>query len=225
VRWVLIYCGKGCGALGVPAFPQQEGEPMKKKSNGRGMQGSRRQEILRIGAGLFREKGFDATTIRDITAAVGIGSGSTFCHFRSKRDILDEVARHGMDLVLAEAEAVVRRALAPAEQLRTLIQRHMTLLHDPSSRDFVVVLLFEQRALSAAAKAQLAASMARYEALWEDCLRRLNLSQKGRADVPVHRLLFGALNWTAHWLRPVADPSPQVLADEVAGLLLNGIPG
>ena len=45
---------------------------------------STRQRILDAAGELFRAKGFDATTTRDIAAAAGMQSGSPFYHFKSK---------------------------------------------------------------------------------------------------------------------------------------------
>ena len=53
----------------------------------------RRDELLRIAAGLFAEKGFKNTTVRDIADAAGILSGSLYHHFDSKESMVDEILR------------------------------------------------------------------------------------------------------------------------------------
>ena len=63
-------------------------------------EGNRRAELIRTAGRLFREKGFDATTIRDIAAAVGMRSGSPFYHFKSKQDLLKAVMIEGLDVAL-----------------------------------------------------------------------------------------------------------------------------
>lgn len=197
---------------------------MKKKSNGQHTESSRRGEILAAAAALFREKGFAASTIRDITSTVGIASGSTFCHFKSKREILDAVAIEGMRQVLLGAEAVARRRLTPEERLRVLMRQHISCLHDQPNRDFVIVLLYESRSLSGAARAEVMALMDRYEAIWKKCLRQLvPATQTSFKESLLHRLLFGALNWTIHWYSPDGELPPDVLAEEIAGLLLPGM--
>ena len=50
--------------------------------------GNRRGDILRAAGKLFREKGYKATTIRDIAGAVNMRSGSPFYHFKTKHDML-----------------------------------------------------------------------------------------------------------------------------------------
>src|ERR687898_1147081 len=51
----------------------------------------RRDELLDIAAGLFAEKGFKNTTVRDIADASGILSGSLYHHFDSKESMVDEI--------------------------------------------------------------------------------------------------------------------------------------
>ena len=52
---------------------------------------SARGKLLQTAAHLFRNKGFERTTVRDLASAVGIQSGSLFHHFKSKDDILRAV--------------------------------------------------------------------------------------------------------------------------------------
>ena len=197
---------------------------MKKNTKTRSAQSNRRGEILLAAAALFRAKGFGASTIRDITNAVGIASGSTFCHFKSKREILDAIAIDGMRQVLLGAEALARRRMTPEERLRTLMRQHVGFLHDTPTRDFVTVLLYESRELSDAARVEVMVLMERYEAIWKHCLRRLTPAAKDEIKGSLlHRLLFGALNWTVHWYSPGADLPPERLAEELAELILPGM--
>src|SRR5512133_2769828 len=69
--------------------------------------GNRRGELLRSAARLFRRKGFDATSTRDIAAAVGMQSGSPFYHFKSKGDLLYAVMEEGMRSAIARQERAI----------------------------------------------------------------------------------------------------------------------
>src|SRR5512133_3102828 len=100
--------------------------------------GNRRQQLLTAAARLFREKGFDATSTRDIAAAVGMHSGSPIYHFRSTDAMLLAVMEEGMRAAIARqaqalqgaepgsmATAVAAPAVSePVEQLRRLIRAH-----------------------------------------------------------------------------------------------------
>ena len=49
------------------------------------------KKILDVSHRLFREKGYDHTTIQDITDALGMSKGAVYHHFKSKEDILDKL--------------------------------------------------------------------------------------------------------------------------------------
>jgi len=49
----------------------------------------RKKEILERAASLFLERGYKATSVRDIAAAVGIEASSLYSHFQSKESILE----------------------------------------------------------------------------------------------------------------------------------------
>ena len=80
---------------------------------------SARGKLLQTAAHLFRNKGFERTTVRDLAGAVGIQSGSIFHHFKSKDEILwavmQETIRYNTALMrasLEEAGDVRERVLA-----------------------------------------------------------------------------------------------------------------
>ena len=68
---------------------------------------NRRGDLVRAAAQLFREKGFDGTTIRDIARAVGMQSGSPFYHFANKHELLMAVMEEGLRQGLERAHAVL----------------------------------------------------------------------------------------------------------------------
>src|SRR5438552_16025272 len=78
-----------------------EPEPADGSSN-------RRADLVRVAAKLFREKGFDGTTIRDIADAVGMRSGSPFYHFANKHELLMAVMEEGLRLGLERTQGVLR---------------------------------------------------------------------------------------------------------------------
>ena len=65
----------------------------RERTNPKNGNDNRRGELVRAAAQLFREKGFEATTIRDIAGAVGMQSGSPFYHFANKHELLMAVMK------------------------------------------------------------------------------------------------------------------------------------
>ncbi len=192
---------------------------MKKKSNGRGADVSRREDMLCAAASLMRRKGYAATTIRDIAGAVGMGSGSPFCHFRSKEEILAAIALQGMERALARAELLRGRRMQARRRLHALLRLHAELLHGRDG-DFAAVMLREWRALAPANRCRLAEMMERYEAIWRECLEKLGAAERHlSADAALAaRLLLGSLNWSLHWFHKDRTLDPSRLADSAAAL-------
>jgi TetR/AcrR family transcriptional regulator, cholesterol catabolism regulator len=186
--------------------------------------GNRRGELLRSAAKLFRRKGFDATSTRDIAAAVGMQSGSPFYHFKSKGALLYAVMEEGMRSAIERQQQMLLRAeqATPdaASKLRILIRNHFDILLGPGS-DFIPVMLYEARSITPRQRAALAELQSEYDAPWVPVLDALHASGQLRADVKLARLLmFGALNWSAQWYDRRKGASLDELADAAVALFV-----
>ncbi len=187
--------------------------------------GNRRQALLAAAGHLFRQKGFAATTTRDIAAAADMQSGSPFYHFKSKDALLYAVMEEGMRSALARQRAAAQTpgyaSLTPAQQLRMLVGAHFEVLLGPGS-DFVPVMLYESRSLPLRQRKSLGLLIAEYESLWLPVLTALHERGELRAPVRLARLLIlGALNWSVQWFDPKKGASLQELTDAAMALFLK----
>ncbi|MFL6024430.1 MAG: TetR/AcrR family transcriptional regulator, partial [Marmoricola sp.] len=82
---------------------------------------SRRDELLAIASGLFAERGFKNTTVRDIADAAGILSGSLYHHFDSKESMVDEILRGFLDTLFERYHAIVTQDLGPRGTLEAIV--------------------------------------------------------------------------------------------------------
>jgi AcrR family transcriptional regulator len=185
------------------AAPAKRPRGRPRKTHDERDDGNRRRDLLRAAARLFRRKGFDATSTRDIAAAAGMQSGSPFYHFRSKQALLFAVMEEGMRSALARQQQALQRVQeappASAGLLRLLVRNHFEVLLGPGS-DFIPVMLYEARALTARQRTELAALRSAYEADWTPVLQALHADGRLQADVKLARLMiFGALNWSVQW--------------------------
>ncbi len=186
--------------------------------------GNRRQALLSAAAKLFRRHGFDGTSTRDIATAAGMQSGSPFYHFKSKDALLYAVMEAGMVSAI-ERQAKALQGRVPAadarEAMRRLIKAHFDVLLGPGN-DFVPVMLYEHRALSAAQRAKLAELQVSYEAVWTPVLQALHNDGQLQAPVKLSRLLIlGALNWTVQWFDRKKGASLDELTDAAMQLFLK----
>jgi AcrR family transcriptional regulator len=184
--------------------------------------GNRREDLLRVCARLFREQGFDGTSIRDISQAAGMHSGSPFYHFKTKQEMLVAVMEQGLTEGLHHLEAVAATPLAPQEKFRRLVRAHLeTLCGD--GRDFIPVMLYDWRSLTPANRRRVIALKDRYDALWQKVTDALQAEGVMAGDAQLARLFtFGVLNWTARWYHAGGRKSLDEIADEAARFLLRG---
>jgi len=178
---------------------------------------NRRADLIRVAAKLFREKGFDGTTIRDVAHAVGMRSGSPFYHFANKHELLMAVMEEGLRLGLARTEAALAGPALPAsERLHRLVRTHYGILHDAGS-DFIPVMLYDWRSLPAQYKRRIIELKDRYDAIWQRTLDELHAQGLLRADAKLARLMIlGAINFSATWYRAKARTAKRVGLDELA---------
>ena len=195
--------------------PKKRGRPHK--SDG----GSLRDKLIARSAQLFREKGYENTTVRDIAAATGIQAGSWFYHFKTKQDILAAIMEQGMARSLAETEAIAALDLAPRAMLHQLVEVHLHTLLAPDHH-FIAVLLYEWRSLDEIAQARIVALKDRYEAVWDKVIAALHQSGEWAMPSQFDRLLiFGALNWTVQWYKPGSGADVPELARQAMQFILR----
>src|SRR6476619_4703505 len=172
-----------------------------KRKSRRNNESNRREELLRVSAKLFREKGFDGTSIRDISNAAGMHSGSPFYHFKTKQDILVAVMEQGLAEGLRRTEEVMALGLLPEQKLTRLIRVQLgTILEE--GNDFIPVLLYDWRSLTPANRRRIVAVKDRYDALWQEVIDDLQRAGYRPGDAQLVRLLIlGAVNWAGTWYR------------------------
>jgi len=82
----------------------------------------RRADVVQLAGELFAQKGYRATTVREIADAAGILSGSLYHHFDSKESIGDEILSGFINEVLADYRAAVAEATDPRVALEQIVR-------------------------------------------------------------------------------------------------------
>jgi AcrR family transcriptional regulator len=197
------------------SIPRKRGRPIQSESD------SLRKDIIAQSAALFRSQGYANTTVRDISAAVGIQPGSWFYHFKSKQEILAAVVEQGLLQSLAESEAIAAQSLPPRAAFKQLVMAHLHTLHAPDHH-FITVLLYEWRSLDQPNRARIIKLKDRHEAIWDAVIAALHRSGDWAMPTRLDRLLmFGAMNWSAQWYKPGAGGGLDELAEHVVRFILR----
>lgn len=88
---------------------------------------SRKNEILKVAARLFREKGYSAVTMRDIAAALDIKAASLYNHISSKQEILQDIILGIAEDYTLGMTLIRSKSLNSIEQLAQIVHLHVNL--------------------------------------------------------------------------------------------------
>jgi len=182
---------------------------------------SRRAELVRTAARLFRDQGYERTTVRDLGNAVGLQSGSLFYHFRNKEEILVAVMALGITSTTEQLAAALEVAKTPYDKVSALIHVHLNSLLG-ENQAALEVMLYEWRSVSDSAKPGLIVLRDRYESLWQGVLDEAAAQGLIKQDTHLlRRTLLGSLHWTVQWYRNDGELSVAQLADRMLALTLQ----
>jgi TetR/AcrR family transcriptional regulator, cholesterol catabolism regulator len=185
----------------------------------------RRSEMYRTIAQLFRDRGFDATSVSDIARALGLTKAGLYHHFDSKEALLFEIMMFGLDKVRDEVILPVRAISDPEERLRQLITRHARIT--TRGHGAVAHLQDEIRALPPPARKQVEHRMRVYFDLVRGTLDELRAA--GRlcdVDPTVATFsLIGMILWLPRWFRQDGRLTQDHVAENIANLALSGLVG
>jgi AcrR family transcriptional regulator len=185
----------------------------------------RREEILAIAATLFAERGFAATTVREIGDAAGILSGSLYHHFDSKESMADELVHELLDRVLAAYRRIVATHDDPERALRGLVHEAFSAI--ATDRATVAVMVNEWNLFTQYPRfAYLRGIEEETERLWVSVIERgvaAGVFRDGINARMAYRLLRDAIWVSVRWYDPAGEETADQIADSYLGVLLGGM--
>lgn len=185
--------------------------------NGGGKGGkNRREDILRAAGILMAAKGYDATSMRDISSAVGMLPGSVYYHFLSKEALFVELHSQVVQTMTARVRAALEEVTDPWERLRLSARAHLEGL---IQNENLVAIVSPQFIQDQTEVAKVVTDHRRdYEQIFRDIFAALNLPEG--TDVTILRLgLFGSLNWVPVWYEDNGPRKPAEISDHFVSVL------
>lgn len=161
-----------------------------------------RERVLTAAAELFRQQGFERTTLKEIAHACNMLPGSLHYRYPSKESLLIDMMRLAMHRVMEATIGAAAGVADPIEQMRRTLTAHLKTVVGGS--DTVYALLFDWRALQGEAREELIVLRDSYEAQWMMMLRHLRKQGLVREDIDLRLLrlvALGAINWVSTWYR------------------------
>ena len=80
-----------------------------------------KRKIFETSMRLFSEKGYEATSIEEITATVGVAKGTLYYHFSSKEEIFNFLVEEGMKLLKNSMEIKTSRCDNTIDKLKAVV--------------------------------------------------------------------------------------------------------
>ena len=184
-----------------------------------------RQEILRTAARLFQQRGYDATSMNDVAAALKLSKGGLYHHFQSKDEILFEIMNHAMEMTQERVIAPVRSIADPLERLRALIRLHIEVVLSPRDRE-ITVMLHENHPLPPALRKRINHRKKEYVHFVESLIADVQRSRAAKAAVSPRAAAFallGMINWIYQWYKPEGELQANNLIPQFTELIFGGI--
>jgi AcrR family transcriptional regulator len=193
-------------------------------SKSKKMSPSKEQEIITVAARLFKEKGYRATTLEDIAAAVGMLKGSLYYYIRSKEELLYLVVRDPIRQAYNKLEEIVTSEAPVKVKIAQAIVNHMTVFHQHYPH--IAVYLHDYHHLMQQLEKNTIETPRHYHQLWATLLEQGVATGEVRSDLNVKvtgYAILGMCNWIYRWYNPQGALSAEEIAGIFTTLVLEGL--
>jgi AcrR family transcriptional regulator len=193
----------------------------------RGRPGYDQESLLAVAVEVFNDRGYDGTSMEDLSQRLGISKSSIYYHVDSKEDLLALALDRALDGLFTVADEV-RAGHSPAiERLEQLVRGSVAIL---AERLPYVTLLLRARGNTGTERRALARRR-EFDQMVADLVKEAERDGDIRPDVDpaiTARLLFGLVNSLVEWYRPErhdagATADAAGLADAVCAVAFDGL--
>lgn len=186
----------------------------------------RNGELVSVAAELFRERGYDATSMQEIADRMGILKGSLYHYVKTKEDLLWVVMEPPLRELVETAQAILGDTSVPlSERLIGVMESHAASFEANYPHMFVMTrengdTLSEQR------RKDLDSLRRQYFKLLRDTIvagqKSGDLRQDIDPSIAVHGI-FGMLNWMFRWFTPGGRMKARDVARQFASIVIAGL--
>jgi AcrR family transcriptional regulator len=209
-----------------PAPDEAQIQVVPRTRRARGVAGARRPvydaaSLLAVAVTEFNARGYDATSMEDLSRAAGITKSSFYHHVSGKEELLRAALQRALDglfAILEERPATVGR---PVDRLRYIVRRQVEVLQDELP---YVTLLLRLRGNTETERWALERRRT-FDAAVAGLVGDAVAAGQMRADVDpsvAAKLLSGTVNSVAEWFRP-GRPEARALPEDVVRSVFEGL--
>jgi AcrR family transcriptional regulator len=184
--------------------------------------------LLAAAAALIAEKGFEATSMRDVSGALGVSLAGLYHYFDSKEELLYQIQYRTFASLLAAQEEIAAQPGTPEERLRRLVIGHLDFFTRHPNE--LKVCTYEIESLRGDHYHTTEGLRRRYYRLMSHVLAELmgepaDSPRESRASRHAALYVFGMLNWIFMWYDPARHGGAAEIGEEMIDLVLNGVRG
>jgi AcrR family transcriptional regulator len=178
--------------------------------------------ILDVAVRVFRERGYEGSSLEQIARAAGITKASIYYHVRSKEELLARGVGRALDSLFAVLDEPEARRGAAVERLRHLIRRTIEIT---VGRLPEVALLIRVRG-NTRVERRVLERRREFDRIVSETMVEAQREGGLRADIDPRlatRLLFGMLNSITEWYRPEGELGAAAIAEAVYRMTFEGL--
>jgi AcrR family transcriptional regulator len=184
---------------------------------------SRKDLIIQKASSMFREKGFPATSMRDLAEAVGIEAASLYNHIRSKSEILQEIIFRTANECNVNLDYIENLRSPSVRKIELLIRFHVQMMLNRFNEYYVMIneWMHLPEPYLTNFSVQRRSYVQRLESIIQDGIQVREL----RPVAPYVAMLtiLSSVRGLEFWHRSGKRLSPQELEDHMVNLLINGL--
>lgn len=182
---------------------------------------NQRLRLISTSAAIFSRRGYRATSMNEIAAAVGLSKPTLYHYFRNKEELLVRLYSDVLDESLDMARQTVAAAPTPLDAIRDLIATRVA--YTCKNQALLKVCFEEEHELPSELAAQVLQRRHAFEDLFLDALQQ-HLAQHphllpGILPKVYVNMCLGAANWSYKWYRPTGAATPEELGRQIADTL------
>ncbi|QFU85825.1 TetR/AcrR family transcriptional regulator [Amycolatopsis sp. YIM 10] len=192
------------------------------KPGRRGRPGYDLESLLTVAVKLFNERGYDGTSMEDLSKKLGITKSAIYHHVPSKEEMLRLAVDRALDGLFAVADEVSAENGRAIDRLERLVRGSVAVLVEQLP---FVTLLLRVRGNTKVERAALARRR-EFDRIVTDLVKEAEAEGDVRPDVDpavTSRLLFGMVNSLIEWYRPRGGASGEELADAICKIAFTGL--
>lgn len=190
--------------------------PQRKRASKKGL-------ILRKAAAMFREKGFAATSMRDLAEAVGIEAASLYNHIRSKNEILEAICFDVANVYNTNMDAIESSGQKSITKVENLLRFHIKQMVENYEEVYVADREWKhlEDPYLSNFQTQRRNYRKKFAAIIDEGINKAEIRKIDAATAVL--IMLHAVSGIESWHRSTAKISAQELEDNMLAIMIDGL--